>query len=192
MKLDFGCGENLKQGFDGVDIRPLEQVKYHCPAWQMRDRVEHGSVEEIYSCHLLQYLSVPQAFTTLQTFHMLLKEGGVIQIIVPDFSYWSEKIKTAQPGDSSVTGGSTLQESIWNLWGRQREGMDQMWDVAKSGYTFGLLSAMLLKNGFQSVFRLNDEKPWDLNILAQKRGAKEQKEQEEHLKALEKHQNSCN
>lgn len=189
-KIDFGCGESVKQGFDGVDIRPYEGVKYQCEAWKVPQHVEGGTVAEIYSSHLLQYLTIAQTGATLKAWHHLLKEGGVAQIIVPDFTYWSEKMANATPSDPGVMGESLLQECVWNLWGHQREGMEQMWDVAKSGYTFGFLSAMLLNTGFKSIFRVNEDKPWQINILTQKRGKKEQKEQEEHLKELEKRQQS--
>lgn len=188
LHLDFGCGENVKTGFKGVDIRDLPGLSYHCPAWEIEKHVEPNSVSEIYSRNFLQYLSMPQAIRTLQAWQNILKPGGVTQIIVPDFSYWTKKIieedlSSPSPLDPQVP---LLQTAIWQLWGHQRNGMDQDWDIAKSGYDFRLLSGMLLKMGFKTIFRVNEDKPWDLNIMAQKRGEKEEQEVLNDLKELER------
>lgn len=194
LRIDFGCGDNLKKGFEGVDIRPLKGVKHQCAAWDIPSKIKPGSVDEIYCSHLLQYLTLPQVHTTLQSWHHILKEGGVAQIIVPDFTYWARRLVDENPSDPGVVDPNIpiMQEAIWNLWGRQRYGFEETWDVAKSGFTFPLLSGMLRKNNFKTVFRVNEDKPWEMNILTQKRGAQQEKECAEHLYALERQKSKAN
>jgi predicted SAM-dependent methyltransferase len=168
IQLDFGCGNNLKKGFIGIDNRPLKDVSFCCNAWQADQYFAENSVDEIYSCHLFQYLTYAQAFQTLKVWHTLLKLEAVCQIIVPDFHFYCEQyLSLSCESDQEMT-GELLEANLKGIWGSQNI-INERIDVHQSGFDFKLLCAMLLKNNFKTIFRLNDtQKPYELNIMAQK------------------------
>lgn len=187
-QLDFGCGESVRKGFEGVDLRPTKAATYVCRAWEITEHVEPQSVDEIYCKNMLQYLTFGQLHHTLQAWHTILKPGGVAQIIVPDFSFWSRCFLNEEPREQGVIDPSVpiYQEALEQLFGKQRESLKEYWDVVKISYDFRFLSGILLKAQFKTVFRVNEERPWEINLLTQKRGAKEEEEAALHHEALEK------
>lgn len=55
IKLDLGCGQNPKEGFEGVDIRggaAKHEVNLFTFPWPFAD----GSVDEIHASHLLEHI----------------------------------------------------------------------------------------------------------------------------------------
>ncbi|HHT49394.1 MAG TPA: methyltransferase domain-containing protein [Firmicutes bacterium] len=91
-KLEFGCGEKLREGYIGVDIRPLPNVKYVCNAWEIVDYVQPESVDAIYSRHFLEHLTYAQLEMTLYSWRRILKPNGTLHIIVPDINYHMRQI----------------------------------------------------------------------------------------------------
>jgi ubiquinone/menaquinone biosynthesis C-methylase UbiE len=90
MKINMGCGTDIKKGYLNVDIAKLEGVdklvnlnKYPLP-------FKENSVDEIYLNHVLAHLDDPTTF--LGEVNRILKKGGKIIILVPHFTsataYW--------------------------------------------------------------------------------------------------------
>lgn len=171
INLEFGCGENSpREGFEGVDIRKFEHVKYVCNAWEIENLVRAESVANIYSRHFFEHLTFSQADMTLGAWKKILAPSGTLQIIVPDMEYHIHQF--LEPDYSKPSGAnpewSVLEHAIAGFWGWQRDGDSDIWDIHKSGYNFRCLKMKLEEHGFSDVRRM-DDKPWNLNIACAKR-----------------------
>ena len=83
MKLNIGCGSRYLHGWENLDFRPVSpEVK----PWDLRRRLPYpdGSVDLVYSSHLLEHLSPEQAAALLKDALRVLKPGGVVRMVVPD------------------------------------------------------------------------------------------------------------
>jgi predicted SAM-dependent methyltransferase len=170
-KLEFGCGDNTpREGFRGVDIRQYPHVKYVCNAWEIIDHVPANSVAHIYSRHFFEHLTFEQADKTIGAWKTILKDGGIIEMIVPDMLYhiaqWLDPDRRSRivPGK---TGLSFQEHAQRGFWGHQREGMTNTWDLHKSGYDWPLLRDFLDHHGFTHIKRL-ESLPKNLHVIAKK------------------------
>lgn len=55
VRLDFGCGQNPKEGFEGVDLL-APNPKHRIDLWKFPLPWEDSSVDEIFSSHFLEHL----------------------------------------------------------------------------------------------------------------------------------------
>lgn len=100
MRLDIGCGSARLEGYTGVDAFVNTDIK--ADMWQIPLGSE--SVEEIYSSHALEHVSMGFVPPTLKEWFRLLVPGGKLTLLVPNFDYvakywltgpdreWAEKI----------------------------------------------------------------------------------------------------
>lgn len=95
LKLDFGCGRNIRDKFEGVDRLPLPGVKHVVDLWRFPWPWEDSSVSAIHCQHLLEFM--PQAFVA---------RDGVSLIQVPEspedqdlfFAFFDECFRILKPG----------------------------------------------------------------------------------------------
>lgn len=104
LKLDFGCGKNVREGFEGVDERPFgqahvlnlvatrkpqpdyfpllaptpERLKLFEP-WPWKDE----SVEEAHASHFIEHLTPIQRVHFVNELFRVLKPGAKCMVIVP-------------------------------------------------------------------------------------------------------------
>jgi predicted SAM-dependent methyltransferase len=80
IKLNLGCGTDIKDGFINVDFVPnngidlVANLNYELP-------FPSDSVDFIYLSHVLEHLDCPSKF--LLEAHRIMKIGATIEIIVP-------------------------------------------------------------------------------------------------------------
>lgn len=84
LKLDFGCGPNTREGFEGVDVLPFDGKVKHVldltkTPWPWKD----GSVAEAHASHFVEHLTAPQRVAFINELYRVLVPGGQCQIIVP-------------------------------------------------------------------------------------------------------------
>lgn len=83
LKLDFGCGPNKREGFEGVDIRPFPGVDHMVDLavtpWPWND----VSVDEAIASHFIEHLTAPQRISFCNELYRILKPGATCQITVP-------------------------------------------------------------------------------------------------------------
>lgn len=83
LKLDFGCGPNTREGFEGVDAIAFpgvrHQVDLRVTPWPWADQ----SVAEAHASHLIEHLTAPERVAFVNELHRILVPGGTCQIIVP-------------------------------------------------------------------------------------------------------------
>lgn len=56
MKLDLGSGPNPREGFEGVDLYPSENVKHVVDLFKPKWPFRKNSVDEIFSSHLVEHI----------------------------------------------------------------------------------------------------------------------------------------
>lgn len=84
LKLDFGCGKNVREGFDGVDIRDFGQ-KYKLDlslSWPFED----NSVEEAHASHFVEHLDTEERIHFVNELYRVLIPNGKCQVIIPPWS----------------------------------------------------------------------------------------------------------
>lgn len=163
LRLDVGCGAKLREGHVGVDVRALPNVGIVCNAWELEHHVEGGSIEAIYSRHFFEHLTYAQGRNTLKVFHRVLRPGGELHLIVPDIRYHITQLLRSGPRSAANPKWTERQHALGSLWGWQRDGETEVWDVHKAGYDEAGLAEALRQAGFQRVKRLPD-KPWHLSV----------------------------
>jgi len=82
LKIDLGCGEILKEGYVGIDKKPIKGVK-HVMDLDYGGRIPYAdkSVDEIYTTQFLEHL-VDVETLTLEMIRVL-RPGGKLFIKVP-------------------------------------------------------------------------------------------------------------
>ncbi len=87
LRLDFGCGPNPREGFEGVDrlafggkVRHVVDLR-HAP-WPWTD----GSVAEAYASHFVEHLTAPERVLFCNELHRVLVPGGTCQLVVPHWA----------------------------------------------------------------------------------------------------------
>lgn len=160
MKIEFGCGETPhKKDFMSCDIRDLPNVDFVCPAWEIDKKVKENSVEEIFSRHFFEHLTFDQGELVLEKWYKILKPNGIMEMILPNIDYHiNQWIKNRNDKE--------FNHAKAGVWGWQREGLTEIWDIHKSGYNFKSLEKTLLKKNFLDIKNLS--KDMHLHIICKK------------------------
>lgn len=84
LKLDFGCGKNPREGFEGVDSRDFGQ-KHKLDLtkpWPWKDE----SVDEAHSSHFVEHLKAEDRIHFANELYRVLRKGAKALIITPNWS----------------------------------------------------------------------------------------------------------
>lgn len=85
MKLHLGCGKkNLGKDWKHIDIQKFEHIDFQMDIRKL-DIFENNSIDEIYSCHVLEHFPRNELENILSEWYRVLKVGGILRIAVPDF-----------------------------------------------------------------------------------------------------------
>lgn len=83
IRLNLGCGNDIKEGYINLDIFPLQGVDIVHDINQLPLPFENNYFDEIICLDILEHVEyVP----ILKDLHRILKKGGVLKIRVPHFS----------------------------------------------------------------------------------------------------------
>lgn len=107
LKLNLGCGSNYVDGWINIDYalgsrlaqNPVfaflnRRLHLFNVSWDRRILIhdlrrslpfENDSIDVIYSSHTLEHLRREDGFRLLTECHRILKTGGIVRIVVPDF-----------------------------------------------------------------------------------------------------------
>jgi len=170
MKLEFGGVSKHEQGFLCCDIRDVKHVTYVCNCWEIDEKVERESVEEIYSRHMFEHLTFAQGRATLKAWNKVLKRGGKIHMSMPDLRYHVNQY--VRFVNNRGRGVESFEHAIKGFYGGQREewgdppqtSFNNLWDVHKSGYDEVSLKELLESFGYTRFKRL-ENKPWNLDVV---------------------------
>lgn len=86
IRLDFGCGPNKREGFQGVDAIAFPGVDHvldiGTAVWPWAD----GSVLEAHASHFVEHLTATQRVHFVNELYRVLVPGGTCSIIVPHWA----------------------------------------------------------------------------------------------------------
>ena len=86
IKLDFGCGPNKREGFEGVDSIPFIGVDHVLDIAQGDWPWKDSTVSEAHASHFIEHLTAMQRVTFCNELYRVLIPGGTCQIIVPHWA----------------------------------------------------------------------------------------------------------
>lgn len=138
LQLHIGCGDRIIPGFINVDVRKLPHVDVVAAADHL-PMFGGGTVDLIYSSHVLEHVRRGGEPTVLNEWHRVLRPGGVLRLAVPDF----ESIVTWYKRSGM------LDDIMGLLYG----GQNHEHNVHYQTFDFARLSQLLLKAGFREVYR---------------------------------------
>lgn len=147
MRLDIGCGAHPRQGYESCDIRPLPGVQHVCSADALP--IADASVDEIFTRHLIEHLTLKEFLVTIREWNRVLKEGAALYIICPNVLWHFAQVLNGSH-ESFFEREPGLNDRYWgfgSIYGWQQD----EFDVHKFGYYFALLSDILEEAGFGQI-----------------------------------------
>lgn len=104
MKLNLGCGTDVKAGWVNLDLFPLKGVDVvhdlkNFP-WPFKD----DSVEEIIMVHIIEHL--PDTVKVMEEVWRIMKDGGLLNITLP---YWNSEDFLTDPTHIKMFGNKTFE-----------------------------------------------------------------------------------
>jgi predicted SAM-dependent methyltransferase len=144
VKLEIGAGGPAKEGFISVDVRALPGVQFVTPAWDLVQWFD-GAVDEIYSRHMLEHLTLEEARRTLREWARVLRPQGLADIIVPNRAFHLRQLTEMPRGSRSEFGPWTnFQHGMAGLYGWQNNEHDVhkwawiaeelVWELGQAGF----------------------------------------------------------
>lgn len=92
INLNLGCGKNnTDPDYVGIDIDPSSNADYIGDALKLLKKLNKNSVNKVYSSHFFEHIDELENY--LIEIQRVLKNGGILEIIVPHFSnsyYYSD------------------------------------------------------------------------------------------------------
>jgi hypothetical protein len=158
-RVNVGCGDRVRDGYIGCDVRALPHIQIVCDAWNLS---RHASnLAEVYTRHMVEHLTIWQVELAFKDWYRALKPGGLLHIIVPDLRFHMEQYLRASWTDLNwgiLT--SDARQGFAGLFGWQREtefnpdeegSSPVYWDVHKSGFDIHSLMFFLKRAGFVEI-----------------------------------------
>lgn len=97
MRLNLGCGNDVKDGYTNVDFRPVHPgvvvADLSSFPWQWKDE----TVEEVLMYDFLEHFPYRTTKPMLEEVWRVLKMGGAVEIQVPDFEQCARAILNLTP-----------------------------------------------------------------------------------------------
>lgn len=84
IRLDFGCGNNCKAGFEGVDLYAPE-AQHKIDLFIFPYPWADGSVDEINCSHFLEHIPKDSRWPFFEECYRILKIGGILNVTVPNW-----------------------------------------------------------------------------------------------------------
>ena len=136
MKIDVGCGNRRKKGYLGVD--KYTKGKAHIKATAYNLPFKSNSIEAIYCSHMIEHVPHPKTEQVFSEFFRVLKSGGKLEILCPDFE---RMIEMWLEGDYEYRWGIGLIK----IFGWER----YSGDFHYTGFSKGRMFELLPKHGFE-------------------------------------------
>lgn len=190
MKLNLGCGPDIKSGYTNVDFRELSGVT-PMDLSQFPWKFEDECADEILMLDFLEHFPYKKTIQIINEVWRVLKPGAFVDIQVPDFEHCA-----SAACDDSEFGYQCNACGWWFAAGRQERillcgkcgqsiediqdaaihrlygGQDYEGNFHYTAFTIGILSRMLEKNGFEKFEELEAEHQcanWNFKIRAFKK-----------------------
>jgi len=142
MKLNIGCGNDIKEGYLNIDIRNLSGVD---KVSKIEDLTGFENIEEILALDILEHFSIIQVPTILKTWYSFLGIGGTLILKVPNIKSLSE---------SYLNSKISVDYFVARLYGRQ----NYEYNYHKSGFDIDSITRSLQSIGFKDIKILSTKK----------------------------------
>lgn len=166
MKLHIGCAEIRRNGYINIDVRKTPATDVVTEAWNLKI-YNNNSIDEIYTRHMFEHLDPNEARVVLSEWSRVLKDNGVLHIIVPDLIFHCKQLleRASDPKE--------LNHALCSIYGwRDERRGGSIFDAHKWGYTKETLIKLIKEYGFtifEKVTTGKDTEPWHLNYKARKK-----------------------
>src|SRR3990167_3307760 len=144
MKINIGCGTDIRKDFLNVDIRNLPSTDVTCDAIDLRNFIKNEEVEFIVAQHLLEYIPRDQLLIALEEWTRILKPSGILEIRVTDIK---EVTKALYLNTISKEMGLHHEMVLSLLYGKRAH----QYDVKYNGFTSEFLQGILVGQGFEII-----------------------------------------
>lgn len=113
MKLNLGCGSDIRDGYVNVDLRPPcdRKVDLSQLPWPFEDQ----SAEEVLMLDFLEHFPYRKTSSILQEVWRVLKPGGILEVQVPDFevcAFAAIRDSRMQCNKDGTTFGSSMEHKV--------------------------------------------------------------------------------
>jgi len=150
LRLNLGCGRDIKPGYINIDDRSFPGVNRVCNVFEP-GLYAAGSVDEIFAKDILEHCPRRSVKSVLANWVVLLKPGGVITIICPNLRLLATRW---------MRGELTTEQYVRQVYGEQ----DHDGNTHRNGFDGELLTQYLRGAGVRSVTVL-DEKHDNNNLV---------------------------
>lgn len=146
-KIEIGSGNKKRPGYESCDIRNIPGVDHVCQADNLP--FTDQSIDEIYSRHFIEHLTLREFLKTLAEWNRVLKVGGEIYVICPNLLFHLKQVLEGSHASfyDKESGSNDRYWGFGSLFGWQQD----EYDIHKFGYYFELLRDILLDAGFESI-----------------------------------------
>jgi predicted SAM-dependent methyltransferase len=131
LKLNLGCGPDIRQGYVNVDLEPASQV-LGVDLSQFPWPWEDDSTDEILMLDLLEHFPYRQTDSILNEAWRVLKVGGHIDIQVPDFEHCAFAAMDMDNYLCNVCGKAGKQAELSDIGRRCSECKTPIYDIAEA------------------------------------------------------------
>lgn len=152
MKLNVGCRDDLREGYENIDFFHTASGVIHADAVELQGYTVN-SIEEIYAKDFIEHISFDQVDRALTRWHELLNPGGELIIETPDMD-WLLGVEYKNKPHSVLR----------RLFGPQ----DDEGQYHRTGWNESFLTEWLSTHGFHSIKRMEDINPGNLKIVCSK------------------------
>ena len=145
--LHVGCGPIKLEGYVNIDISPSHEPDICGDILTM----DFNEVDAIYSCHMIEHLSVPDAAKAFGLFHKWLKYGAVLRLAVPSLALAAQAYVNGS--DMKFLYGAEFKGYYLHDTPCERFNFFMKeWDHRLT-YDFRQMQEMLFRAGFRFVFQ---------------------------------------
>ena len=87
MKLNLGCGNSYMKGWVNADFNKLVKADIYFDAERQEFPFPDNHFDEIYADNVFEHFDKPEK--VFEECHRVLKDGGVLDLIVPYYNCWT-------------------------------------------------------------------------------------------------------
>jgi len=182
MKLNLGCGEDIKQGYLNVDFRKTHPLVFECDLSKFPWPWKTNSVETVMMLDFLEHFKMSMTDVLMSEVTRILAPNGEVIIQVPDMDILSSAVLCLPAVPCNVCGshfgseddcaGGCLQTRSGlakAAFGRMYGGQDYNGNYHMTGFNHLTIVELLKKHGFRGFSFVEKEhqfKNWNLKVKA--------------------------